>query len=51
MTEAILLGTVATRVPDTELKWDATRMRITNSPEATKLLSRTYRKGWEAPRV
>jgi len=51
MTETILLGTVAIRVPDTELKWDAKNMKITNSPEATKLLSRTYRKGWEAPKV
>jgi len=51
MTEAILLGTVAIRVPDTELKWDATNMRITGNAEATKLLSRTYRKGWEAPKV
>jgi predicted dehydrogenase len=51
MTEAILLGTVATRVPDVELRWEAAGMRIPNSMEATKLLSRTYRKGWEAPRV
>ena len=51
MTETILLGTIATRVPDIELKWDAENMKITNSPEATKLLSRTYRKGWEAPKI
>ena len=51
MTETILLGTVAIRTPDTELKWDPKAMKITNSLEATKLLSRTYRKGWEAPRV
>jgi len=51
MAETILLGTVAIRVPDTELTWDAKAMKITNSPEATKLLSRTYRKGWEAPKI
>jgi predicted dehydrogenase len=49
MAEAIILGTVAIRVPDTELKWDPKRLRITNSEAADKLLRRTYRKGWEAP--
>lgn len=47
MAEAIILGTVAIRVPGTVLKWDAARMQVTNSSEATKLLKRTYRKGWE----
>jgi predicted dehydrogenase len=47
MTEAILLGTVAIRVPDKLLQWDADKMKIPNYPEAEKLLSRTYRHGWE----
>jgi len=51
MAETIILGTVAVRVPDTELKWDAKRLQITNSEEANKLLRRTYRSGWEAPVV
>jgi hypothetical protein len=46
MTEAILLGTVAIRVPGQELTWDANSMRITNNREANKLLARTYRQGW-----
>ena len=49
MAEAIILGTVAIRVPDTELKWDAKRLRITNSQVADGLLRRSYRKGWESP--
>ena len=49
MAEAIILGTVAIREPDRELKWDARRLRITNSETANRLLSRTYRKGWELP--
>jgi hypothetical protein len=49
MTEAILLGTVAIRVPDTLLKWDAEKLRITNSEAANRLLKRTYRTGWELP--
>jgi hypothetical protein len=47
MTEAILLGTVAIRVPDTILEWDYQKLRFTNNPEANKFLSRHYRKGWE----
>ena len=49
MAEAIILGTVAIRVPDTVLRWDPKRLKITNSEEANKLLRRTYRKGWESP--
>jgi predicted dehydrogenase len=47
MAEAIILGTVAIRVPGTVLKWDARHLRITNCPEAQRLLRRSYRKGWE----
>jgi predicted dehydrogenase len=46
MTDSILLGTVAARIPNTKLEWDAEKMEITNVPEARKYLSRTYRKGW-----
>jgi hypothetical protein len=46
MTEAILLGTVAIRVPDTLLEWDSAKMRFTNNPEAERYLRRKYRKGW-----
>lgn len=48
MTEAILLGTVAIRVPGTVLEWDSAALKITNHPEANNLLSRKYRKGWSA---
>ena len=46
MTEAILLGTVAIRVPDMELKWDSDNMKFLNYPEADKYLRRNYRNGW-----
>ena len=49
MTETVLLGTVAIRVPGRVLEWDAARMRIPNAPEAERYLRRTYRKGWEVP--
>jgi len=46
MTEAILLGTVAIRVPDTTLEWDSVNMKFPNYPDAEKYLHRNYRSGW-----
>lgn len=46
MTEAILLGTVAIRVPGQQLEWDSVDFNFPNYPEANKYLSRTYRDGW-----
>lgn len=46
MTEAILLGTVAIRVPETILEWDHETMKFPNYPEAEEYLSRNYREGW-----
>lgn len=46
MTEAILLGTVAIRVPGVTLEWDAKKMKFPNHPEAEQFLKRKYRKGW-----
>lgn len=45
LTEAVLLGNVALRA-DTQLEWDARRMVVSNSAEATALLRKQYRKGW-----
>lgn len=47
MTEAILLGTVAARVPDQWLQWDAAALKIPNNAEADRLLKRDYRNGWK----
>ena len=46
MTEAVLLGTVAIRVPDTKLLWEPETMRIPNAPDAERHLRRDYREGW-----
>lgn len=46
MTEAILLGTVAIRVPNQELTWNGPALQIANSEPAQKYLQRTYRDGW-----
>jgi predicted dehydrogenase len=47
LTETALLGTVAVRVPGETLAWDAAALKVTNSPKATALLTKPYRKGWE----
>lgn len=47
MTEAILLGTVALRTPDTLLEWEAAAMKFPNHPQAESLLRRSYREGWK----
>jgi len=47
LTEAILLGGIATRFPKQTLKWDATNLKFTNNDEATAFVQRKYRKGWE----
>jgi len=46
MTEAILLGTVAVRLPETTLEWQAGPMKFRNNTDADKLLQRRYRAGW-----
>ena len=47
LSEAVLLGCVACRVPDTTLQWDSAALKFPNSPDATALLREDYRKGWE----
>jgi predicted dehydrogenase len=46
LTETVLLGTVAMRVPGETLKWVAKALK-TNSKPADALLTKPYRKGWE----
>ena len=46
MTEAILLGTVAIRVPGQLLEWNPVNLKIPNYPAAEQYLSRNYREGW-----
>jgi hypothetical protein len=46
MTEAILLGTVAARVPGTLLKWNSKSMLLPGTPQAERYLQRHYRRGW-----
>jgi predicted dehydrogenase len=48
MTESILLGTVAIRLPGKRLEWNHRRMKFKNDSDANRLLKRTYRDGWHA---
>jgi predicted dehydrogenase len=47
LTEAVLLGCLATRFPKTTLAWDAAALKVTNVAEANPFVRRQYRKGWE----
>ncbi len=47
MTEVVLLGTVAMRLPGETLKWNEKDGKFTNSEKANELIHDTYREGWE----
>ncbi|PYJ03774.1 MAG: oxidoreductase [Verrucomicrobia bacterium] len=46
LTEAVLLGGVASRFPQTTLKWNPREMRF-DQAEANQYVRREYRRGWE----
>lgn len=48
MTETILLGVLAQRVPEESLKWNASKMEIDGRPELGKYVRREYSPGWDA---
>ena len=45
LTEVVLLGGVASRFPQTTLKWDAKALKF-DLAEANHFIRRSYRKGW-----
>lgn len=47
LTEAVLLGGVATHFPKTTLEWDTVKLAFRNATDANRLVRRTYRSGWE----
>jgi predicted dehydrogenase len=47
MTEAVLLGCLASIFPNKTLEWEAATQTFKNSPEATAFVKRSYRPGWE----
>jgi predicted dehydrogenase len=47
LTEAVLLGCLASPFPGENLIWDAPGLKITNNEAANALVKRQYRAGWE----
>lgn len=47
LTEAVLLGCLASPFPGEKLIWDAPGLKITNNEAANALVKRKYRAGWE----
>ena len=47
LTEAILLGCVATRFPKQTLDWDAAALKFTKVEAASQYIRHAYRKGYE----
>ena len=47
LTEAVLLGCVASLFPNETLLWDSDDLRFRNSEAANGFVKRTYRPGWE----
>ncbi len=48
LTEAVLLGTIASRFSGSTLRWDAENLNITNHKAANALVRKEYRDGWKA---
>ncbi len=47
LTESVLLGSVASRFPNTTLEWNAAKLKFTNLKEANQHVRRRYRRGWK----
>jgi len=46
LSETVLLGSLATRFPQTTLEWDSAKLKFRNQKEANAFLRRRYRAGW-----
>ena len=46
LTEAVLLGPLATRFPKTTLEWNSAKLKFTNSSEANQHVHTRYRDAW-----
>jgi predicted dehydrogenase len=46
MTETVLLGVLAQRMPGTRLEWDSAQLRVTNAPDLSRYIRTEYRRGW-----
>lgn len=46
LTEMVLLGVIAMRVPNEKLEWNGAKMQFTNNAQANEFVKATYREGW-----
>ncbi|MBI82880.1 MAG: oxidoreductase [Planctomycetaceae bacterium] len=46
LTEIVLLGNLALRVPGRRIEWDGEKMKALNAPELDQHIRRDYRAGW-----
>ncbi|MCL5279511.1 MAG: Gfo/Idh/MocA family oxidoreductase [Planctomycetes bacterium] len=46
LAELAMLGIIALKMPGTKLQWDGPNTRFTNSDEANRYLTPSYRQGW-----
>ena len=47
LTEIILVGCIALRLPGKKIQWDGPNMRSPNTPEAAQFVNPPYRQGWK----
>jgi predicted dehydrogenase len=46
LAELAMLGIIALKMPGSKLQWDGPNMRFTNSDEANRYITPSYRQGW-----
>ena len=46
LTETVLLGVLALRVPGKRLEWDSANLKVANAPELDPFIRTEYRQGW-----
>lgn len=46
LTEAVIMGPLATHFPNTTLEWDSEKLRFKNSAAANRMVRRKYRSHW-----
>ena len=46
LTEMVLLGVIAMRVPNEKLEWNGAKMQFTNNAQANEFVKAKYREGW-----
>lgn len=51
LTEAVLLGSVAVRFPQTTLQWNGAKLQFENERAANQYVGRSYRPGWNIPGI